>query len=71
MAAKVEEMRGHAKWKEIMEFGGQTAAFGETVDSYMSQLVRGFESEAKFRKGRFWLKHGDRWQACRYAGLVP
>ncbi|MDA8776478.1 hypothetical protein N9Y79_05350 [Alphaproteobacteria bacterium] len=49
--AKVEEMRSHAKWKEIMEFGGQTAAFGETVDSYMSQLVRGFEGEAKFSEG--------------------
>lgn len=49
--AKTEEMRAHAKWKEIMEFGGGTAAFADAVDSYVSQSVAGFDTEAKFSEG--------------------
>ena len=51
LGSKTDEMRQHQKFKEIMDFGGETEAFGEAVDSYVASLLPGFDSDSKFSEG--------------------
>ncbi len=48
---KTGQMRSHSKWKEIMDFGGQNEAFAQPIDSYVANLLPGFDSDVKFSDG--------------------
>ena len=48
---KTDEMRAHSKWKEIMDFGGQSESFAQPIDSYVANLLPGFDADAKFSDG--------------------